>query len=371
MINSHELINKINKILKETYPIKNTTFKDIYNLSHFDIKNMYEDLYLPFKMNINGKISSGDCKSYQIIKVNNKSWNKYLKLYLSFKKFTRYPCVFPNFLFDLHRKNKIDILCINTVTISYKNIQTKVIIQYQKNPIIKPLLNKEIKIINKENHFYFPSFQIQIPDIREQIRNNLLRLFMNRDKYKSIHIHLDNCPGGHSSPGQLFAKCLIGNKEEWMTNVNRIRKDGNETITSKWDSWNEAEIVGPNYDGIKSLELGVIPKYETKYSGKIYLHMDKNYKNGSSVWYFITYLIYGFASKIKRFTKKCYGKILKFGKISKDSQLILSGKSSSCSGDGNTNDTPFKDIIISCPTIQNISRSFDEKDWDRFWIGND
>ena len=40
-------------------------------------------------------------------------------------------------------------------------------------------------------------------------------------------------------------------------------------------------------------------------------------------------------------------------------------------GDGNTIDTQFKDIIISCPTMQNISRSFDEKDWNRFWIGND
>lgn len=371
MINSKELVNEINKILKEIYPIKNTTFKNIHNLSHFDIKNMYENLYLPFKMDINGKILSGEYKSYQIIKVNNKSWNKYLKLYLSFKKYTRYPCVFPNFLFDLHRKNKIDILSINTITVSYKKIQTTVIIEYQKNPIIKPLLNKEIKIINKENHFYFPSFQIQLPDIREQIRNNLLRLFMNRDKYKSIHIHLNNCLGGHSSPGQLFARCLIGNKEEWMTNVNKIRKEGEKIITSIWDSWNEAENVGPNYDGIKSLDLGVIPKYETKYSGKIYLHMDMNYKNGSAVWYFITYLIYGFASRIKRFTKKCYGKIFKFGKISYDSQLILSGKSSSCSGDGNTIDIQFKDIIISCPTMQNISRSFDEKDWDRFWIGND
>jgi hypothetical protein len=365
MINSKQLVNKINKILKQTYPIENITFKNIYNLSHFHILNMYQTQYLPFKIDINGKILSGKYKLYQIIKVNNKSWDKYLKLYLSFKNYTRYPCVYSNFLFDLHRKNKIDILCINTITVFYKNIQTKIIIEYQKNPIIKLLLNKEIKIINKENHFYFSSFQIQYPINRDQIKNNLIRLFMNRDKYKSIHIHLDNCIGGHTSPGQLFVRCLIGNKEKWMKDAIKYFTDKNQIKTKTWDSWNE-----DTHEAVKSLDLGVIPKYETKYSGKIYLHMDMNYKNGSAVWYFITYLIYGFASKIKRFTKKYYGKIFKFGKISRESQLVLSGKSSACSGDGNSINIPFNDIDISCPTIQNISRSFDEKDWNRFWIGN-
>jgi hypothetical protein len=188
---------------------------------------------------------------------------------------------------------------------------------------------------------------------------------MNRDKYKSIHIHLDNCIGGHTSPGQLFVRCLIGNKEKWMKDAIKYFTDKNQIKTKTWDSWNE-----DTHEAVKSLDLGVIPKYETKYSGKIYLHMDMNYKNGSAVWYFITYLIYGFASKIKRFTKKYYGKIFKFGKISRESQLVLSGKSSACSGDGNSINIPFNDIDISCPTIQNISRSFDEKDWNRFWIGN-
>jgi hypothetical protein len=369
MINSKELINEINKILKKTYPIKNITFKNIYNLSHFSILNMYEELYLPFNIDLSGKILSGNYKSYQIIKVNNKSWDKYLSLYLSFKNYTRYPCVYPNFLFDLHKKNKIDILCMNTITITYKNIQTKIIIEYQKEPIIKSLFNKDIIIINKENHFYFSSFQM--PNNKDQIRNNLIRLFINRDKYKSIHIHLDNCIGGHSSPVQLFVKCLIGNKEKWMKDVIKIHTDENQIRTNIYDSWEENENEGPNSNSIKLLDLGVIPKYETKYSGKIYLHMDMNYKNASAVWYFITYLIYGFASKIKRFTKKCFGKILKFGKISKDSQLVLSGNSSACSGDGNCIGNPYNDIIINCPSIQFINRSFNKKDWDRFWIGND
>jgi len=365
MINSKELINEINKTLKQTYPIENTTFINIYNLSHFSILNMYQKQYLTFRMDINGKILTGNYKSYQIIKVNNKSWDKYLKLYLSFKNILRHPGIDPHFLYNLHMKNKIDILCINTVTVTYKNIPTKIIIEYQKEPINKPLLNKEIKIKNKDNHFYFSSFSI--PNNKEQIRNNLIRLFTNRDKYKSIHIHLDNCQGGDSSPGQLFIRCLIGNKEKWMKDVIKIFKDENNIKTAMWDSWNEKE--GANSNRIKLLDLGDIPKYENKYSGKIYLYMD--YKNGSAAWYFITYLIYGFGSKIKRFTKKYYGKIFKFGKISKDSQLVLHGISSTCSGDGNCIETQFKDISISCPTIQFKSRSFDEKDWNRFWIGND
>ena len=50
MINSKQLVNKINKILKQTYPIENITFKNIYNLSHFHILNMYQTQYLPFKI---------------------------------------------------------------------------------------------------------------------------------------------------------------------------------------------------------------------------------------------------------------------------------------------------------------------------------
>ena len=96
-----------------------------------------------------------------------------------------------------------------------------------------------------------------------------------------------------------------------------------------------------------------------------------NRYNGSGAWYTITYLIYAFGSKIKRFTKECYGKTLKFGTISrKNSQLILHGISSTCSGDGNATPINFNGITISCPTIQFHSRSFDEQDWNRIWMEN-
>jgi len=191
---------------------------------------------------------------------------------------------------------------------------------------------------------------------------------MNRDKYKSIHIHLENTVGGDSSPGQLLVKCLIGNKEKWMKNVKKIYKDDNFIKIKEWDSWKEHETPGGNnYERIKLLDLDFIPEYQTKYKGKIYVYMNNN---ASAVWYMITYLIYGFASKIKRFTKECYGQKLKFGSISKDSQLVLYGNSSTCSGDGNCVNTKLKDITISCPTIQFHTRSFHKKDWNRFWLGN-
>ena len=357
MIKNEDLINEIDIILKNNYPIEKTTFKNISDLSHFRILDSYDDLYMPFKFNINGKILNGIYKSYQIIKVNNLDWNKYLLLCMSFSNFIDNPCISPKFLLNLHRKSKIDILCINTFLLIHKNEETKVVIEYQ--PIIK-LVKKEIKIINKENHFYFSSFNIL--NNKEQIRTELMRLFINRNKYKNIHIHLGS--GGDSSPGQLLVKCLIGNnKEPWMNNVKKITKNG----LAEWDSWQEYENKKDNYKRIQLLDLDFIPLYDTKYAGKIHLYINGC---GSASWYTITYLIYGFSSKIKRFTKECYGKILKFGTISKDSQLVLHGTSSTCSGDGNCIKTKFKDITIECPTMQFLNRSFNEIDWNRFWLDN-
>jgi hypothetical protein len=367
MIKSQDLIDEINTILKKTYPIEKTTFKNICELTHFRIIDNYLDLYLPFRFDINGKILNGKYKSYQIIKVNNYNYDKYLSIYLLFSNFLDNPCISPRFLFNLHRKNKIDILCINTLTIKYKSIQIKIDINYQPKPIIKPLIKKDININTNENHFYFSSFSI--PDNKEQIRTELMRLFINRNKYKSIHIHLENNGGGDSSPGQLLVKCLIGNnKEPWMKDVKKESKNGNKNEIIEWDSWHEYEDRKQNYKPMQLLDLDFVPIYDTKYTGKIHLYM--NEFNGSASWYTITYLIYGFGSKIKRFTKECCGKSLKFGTISKDSQLVLHGRSSTCSGDGNSIKTNFKDISILCPSIQFHTRSFDEIDWNRFWLEN-
>ena len=364
-VNSNDLINEINKILKDIYPIEKTTFKNISDMTHFNIINMYENEYLPFKFDINGKILSGKYRGSQIIQVNDHSWNTYIKLYLSFKNITDYPYVSSNFLFNLHRKNKIDILYIDNITVKYKSKETKMNIKYQSKPLIIYNIKKEIKIINKKNHFYFSSFDII--NNKEEIRTELMRLFINRNKYKSIHVHLENNAGGDSSPGQLLVKCLLGNnKEEWMKDIKKITRQNGKNMTSVWDSWNEYEKRIGNYDRIQLLDLPFVPIYDSKYTGKIHLYM--NEYNASAAWYTITYLIYAFGSKIERFTKECYGKTLKFGTISNDSQLILHGHSSTCSGDGNSIKFNYKDIIITCPPMQFYNRSFDETDWSRIWV---
>ena len=193
-----------------------------------------------------------------------------------------------------------------------------------------------------------------------------MRLFANRDKYKSIHIHLRL--GGDSSPGQLLVRCLIGNNiEEWMKDVIKYVKEENKNRMILWDSWHEYENKLQNRERIELLELDYFPIYEKKYSGKIHLYLNDC---GSAAWYTATYLIYGFANKIKRFTKKCFGKEIKFGKVSSNSQIILHGRSSTCSGDGNPININFNGLSIICPTIQFKSRSFNETDWNRFWIEN-
>ena len=95
-----------------------------------------------------------------------------------------------------------------------------------------------------------------------------------------------------------------------------------------------------------------------------------NKQNGSSVWYFITYLIYAFGGKINRYEKKCYGQTIKFGNLEQDSQLILKGHSGTTSGDGNVIQLNYNNIKITCPTEQFTSCSIKKLDWNRYWIEN-
>ena len=163
MIKSNDLIQQINNTLKKVYPIKNTKFKDIYDLSHFIIKNNYEDLYFPFKFSITGKIQNGKYSNFIIIKVNDYEWKDYILLCQSFSNITENPLVSSRFLFKLHRKNKIDILLINKMTIKYKNnIPIKIDIEYQQNCLMKIPIWKELKITNKENHFKLIIIKIKL-----------------------------------------------------------------------------------------------------------------------------------------------------------------------------------------------------------------
>jgi hypothetical protein len=152
-----------------------------------------------------------------------------------------------------------------------------------------------------------------------------------------------------------------------MKKIAKIIKDGYILSFEEWDCWAEENKDSPNCDVVKKLNLNTLSKYNTKYNGKIYLHMNK--QNGSAVWFFITYLIYSFSTKIHRFSKKCYGRTVKYGKIESD-QLILLGHSGTTSGDGNSITIKYdNNINIECPTQQFISCSIKKYDWNRFWIG--
>jgi hypothetical protein len=73
----------------------------------------------------------------------------------------------------------------------------------------------------------------------------------------------------------------------------------------EWNCWEKENINSSNYQVVKKLNLYILPNYESKYNGKIYLHIDT--KNSSVACFFIKYIIYAFANKNSRFSKKCYG----------------------------------------------------------------
>jgi hypothetical protein len=365
MINHQDLINEINSKLIKYYPVK-ITFKNINNLTHYGIYNTTIDKYIPFNFDINGNILSGEYKSSKIIEVqtlNRYSWKKYILLYLSFYSIIENPYIDKKntVLEELHKKNKIDILCINKLVIKNKNNIFEIDCIYNDRNFFTPFHIPKIIKIKKDNHFYFSSFMIDRN--KEEIRSELMRLFINRDKYKSIHIHLNR--GGDSSPGNLIVRCLVGQLEEWMTPTIKIQ----DNTVYKLDIWNEDKIGVMNYGRLKELNLDFTVNYFTKYTGKIHLYIDGI---ASAAWYLVTYLIYSFSSKIKRFTKKYYGQNLKFGSISKDSQLILHGQSLTCSGDGNPETINYNDIHFEVPKMQRLDKNgpIKNKDFGRFWIGN-
>lgn len=382
-INYESLIKKINKVLRINYPIKFNNLKNLdklKDLSHFWLKINYINKFLPFEININGNILSGKYKNYQIIKViTNKEylWNDFILLYVSIFDNTYNPCINKNKFIDLiHNYNFINVLNIKKIIATKNNKTVNISVNYISNKLYKLIFenNKILNKINKNNYFYFNSFSLnefgEFNDNEISIKIN--RLIKNRDNFNSIHFFLDNNQGGSLVPVHLILRCLVGKREKWMKNIKKINNNGNIT---HWDCWKEEnEIHEINYKKVKlstnfsKLKLDTLPNYETKYKGKIYLHMTK--ENESAAWFFITYLIYAFGGNIKRFTKKCFGQKLKFGTIdnNKNSQLILKGHSGTTSGDGNNISAKYKNITIRCPTQQFISSSIKKTDWNRHWI---
>lgn len=368
MMNYNLLENIINNILQKYYPME-SNFKNIYNLSHFRIISQNWNKYLPFHFTLEGSIIDGIYKNYKIISIITKNNSKY-----TYKQFIEVstsilpsywnPYIDRNkFLILLYTYNNIDFLNIKNIIVKKNNEIINIPIKYINKHNYNIIWNNTLKFekINKNNHFYFTSFNVY--ENKKKLKNEINRLFINRDKYKSIHFHLDGNGGGDLVPAHLILRCLIGSKEKWMKNIKKCLKDKK---ILEWDCWKEEDKNSPNYKTVKYLDLDFIPDYQTKYNGSIYLYM--NSSNGSAAWFFITYLIYAFSNNIKRFNKICYGKRLKFGYIGKNSNLILKGISGNTSGDGNSKNIKYKNIIIECPTEQFISCSIKNKDWNRYWI---
>jgi len=364
----NNLIININKILKKNYPLK-ISFDKINTLSHFWILSNNFNKFLNININIDGLILNGQYKNYQIVKVITTKiidWNNYIKLYVSFLNKSKNPCINEeSFIYLIHTYSYINILNIKKLLIK-NNKYSDNIIEYDTDYIDTrnyyfswtKYIHKDI--IKKDNHFYLESFSVD--NNYKKLKIEIDRLIKNRDKYRTIHFYLNNNSGGDIVPAHIIIRCLVGKKENWMKNIKKILK--NKKIL-EWDCWKEENKDSPNYDVIKKLNLDNLPNYNSKYNGKIYLHMNK--QNSSSAWFFITYLIYSFSNKINRYSNKCYGQIIKYGTIESD-KLILLGHSGTTSGDGNSVSIKNNNIEILCPTEQFISCSIKKYDWNRFWI---
>lgn len=368
------LIININKILKKNYPLK-ISFDKINTLSHFWILSNDFNKFLNIRISINGLILNGQYKNYQIVKVITTvilDWNKYLELYVSFLNKSWYPCIDEEkFEYLINTYSYINILNIKKLIIKI-NKYTDDIIEYKIDYTATKDYNlpwngygyKDVmkeKFFKEDNHFFLESFSVD--DNYKKLKIEIDRLIKNRDKYKTIHFHLNNNSGGDLVPAHIIIRCLVGKKENWMKNIKKILK--NKKIL-EWDCWKEEDKDSPNYEVIKKLNLDNLPNYDSKYDGKIYLYMKK--ENGSAAWFFITYLIYSFSNKINRYTNKCYGKNIKYGSFRSD-KLKLLGHSGTTSGDGNSVSIKKNNIEILCPTEQFISCSIKKYDWNRFWKG--
>jgi len=364
----NKLIEKTNNILLKYYPVK-ISFDKINTLSHFQIISNDYKRFLTINMNIDGVILNEEYKNYQIVKVITTKifdWEKYILLYVSLLNKSFNPSINQTkFIYYLHSYNYIDILNITKLVI--KNKETGKTIEYKveytdtdkKNYYLpwNNIIQKDI--IKKDNHFYLESFSVD--NNYKNLKIEMDRLIKNRDKYKTIHFHLNNNGGGDIVPAHIIIRCLVGRRERWMKNIKKILE--NKQVL-EWDCWEEENKNSPNYDDFKKLNLDNLPNYDSKYNGKIYLHM--NTQNGSATWFFITYLIYAFSNKINRYSEKCYGQNIKYGTIESDN-LILFGHSDTTSGDGNNISIKFNNIVIKCPTEQFISCSIKKYDWNRFW----
>lgn len=226
--------------------------------------------------------------------------------------------------------------------------------QYLEHKALKP----------KQNKFVFESFHIDSNEtnIRSELQRLIQQLVIYRDKYDSLDFHLENSPGGDLIPVHILLLVLCGSKQPWMTPYHVIQRNYRTKRLKhfKWDPWELNEL-----DGLK-IDINTLQQHRQPYKGKINLYV--NEKCGSSTWYFITYMIYAFASKINRQTTSIYGRNIKLGSFT-SKQLKLHGYSTTSSGDGNSVDVSIgRHKYVSVPLQENIDRPVKTMDWNRFWI---
>jgi hypothetical protein len=222
---------------------------------------------------------------------------------------------------------------------------------------------RSITVSKTPNHFQISSFDITSNST--QLSSVLKKLWEHRDNYSTLHFHLEGNGGGDLIPVHLIMLCLCGGRQQWMTDYEVIESDNGRR---KWDPWVPWDPNSGYFKQYKELDIDA-PRYTSQYIGKIILHVDA--ECGSSTWFMISYIIYVFAEKIKRFTTYRNGRQIKLGRVF-GRQIELHGISNTTSGDGNSIVKEFlldgSKLKFKFPTQANISRPIDERDWNRFWI---
>jgi len=239
-------------------------------------------------------------------------------------------------------------LSIQQLRLKNGNVVKNLPIKYFASP-------KTIK--SNGNVFYFNSFTIA--ENEKYLQAELFRLVIDRDKYDTLHFHVEGNYGGDLIPVHFILMALCGQKEKWMTKYHIQERNfkTKKLFTRLWDPW--------TYESFAA-DLNISIRTTTPYTGKVFLYV--NEQCGSATWYFITYLIYAFASKIFRETQIIHGRRIKTGTFT-SSQLKLIGFSSTSSGDGNAEEFKIdKDTTITVPLQVTIKRSIKQADWSRFWL---
>lgn len=387
MVKLKQLLAAVDKELQNHYPISGTTHKDGFLISHLVYRvNDYSKI-IPFDFDITGKIIDGTFANYSITKVCMSggamyTWHEYIRLMMEIIGICCNPCVSGRDFIILCRVGKVIAdLSIDhfiatggrashgypkeitgaPVNSKVQRPPVKLYNLYMKRPdnYSLPWIS-DPKFVGHDNHFLFTDFNFG-PN-RLELGKELSRLFQHRDRYKEIHIHLNNNAGGQLVPVYFIVKCLCGSKRlTWMRPQTAYNEKDNIV---EWDPWvPEEDGQAITALGIPLVDIDAFTKYKTKYSGKIYIHMSP--LNGSACFFLITYLVYAFGTA-RRYTRECFGKQLKFG-TGDSTQLKLLGTSNTTSGDGNTIRVKCEGVEVDIPQQQFLKGSINPIDWNRFW----